>query len=378
MKKLNLDQKILQFNCFFSFFCAVFFFNFYSTLGVFAQNSNVKNSNTQNSQKIEFPTAPAMPSISAPELGNGFYVPGSAGFYQGQKNVPSSTAKQESTNKNGDSLNSNNPAEQINSSVTQSVENTTTVEKIRGTQAQNSIANTKTLQSQKNILNSIDSNSAVLSASDLFSMSNLGLLQNFSNLITNANSSATVGSAANVGSSATANSANEILLKKILSELEQLKESVTNQNGQTLSPNTQNISQTLSQNAVNRNSSSILRFLIDSNDMLPFCKTVFFSKPQSDGTFLLTGDCKYSVNGKMQTETFHLLFRATGTKNSSTIYSVTSELFQNQKNTNSALYKLNETKEFEAVKTGNLVSLRSVKKVAGTGANVDLLLNLGE
>ncbi|WP_147613499.1 hypothetical protein [Treponema pectinovorum] len=313
-----------------------------------------------------------MPSISAPELGNGFYVPGSAGFYQGQKNVPSSTAKQESTNKNGDSLNSNNPAEQINSSVTQSVENTTTVEKIRGTQAQNSIANTKTLQNQKNILNSIDSNSAVLSASDLFSMNSLGLLQNFSNLITNANSSISV------GSPATANSANEILLKKILSELEQLKASVTNQNGQTLPPNTQNISQTLSQNAVNRNSSSILRFLIDSNDMLPFCKTVFFSKPQSDGTFLLTGDCKYSVNGKIQTETFHLLFRATGTKNSSTIYSVTSELFQNQKNTNSALYKLNETKEFEAVKTGNLVSLRSVKKVAGTGANVDLLLNLGE
>lgn len=332
-------------------FCTLCFFNFFVSLPLSAQavqsNQSAQGSASSTLSPPGFPTSPSMPSVSSPELGNGFYVPGREGFYQGHKNVPSGTAKSNTQNSSTADVEDKNKGSTNLSDILTDYANTAGNQ---GSLAVQGMLGGQDLQNQ----------TASLSASDLFSMSSLGLLQNFSGLINSANSSLTSTSALR------GEAVNDTLLKKILEELEGLKASVKNQT-----------SSMQGQTSAN-SSSSILRFMINASDMLPFCKTVFFSKPESDGTFLLTGDCKYAINGKPQTETFHLFFRATGTKNSSTTYSVTCAVFQSQKNTNSALYKLSETAEFNAFKTGKLVSLHSTKNASTSGANVDLLINLGE
>ena len=50
------------------------------------------------------------------------------------------------------------------------------------------------------------------------------------------------------------------------------------------------------------------------------------------------GDRKYMADGKLREETFYFLFHATGTKNSSTVYSVTPSLSQDYENTSSLFH----------------------------------------
>ena len=128
-----------------------------------------------------------------------------------------------------------------------------------------------------------------------------------------------------------------------------------------------NASETLS-----KSGQQILRFTINKSDMLGFVRSVYFSKPESDGTFLLTGDAKYAANGKFRTETFYLLFHADGTKNAGTSYTVTPSLSQSTQDESTFLYRFTHSHDLKAFKTGNLVTLRSQEN----GVSADLLISL--
>ena len=51
---------------------------------------------------------------------------------------------------------------------------------------------------------------------------------------------------------------------------------------------------------------SILRFKINNYSIKDSVIQVFFSEPEPDGSFLLTGDRKYYLNNRGCTETFYL------------------------------------------------------------------------
>lgn len=281
------------------------------------------------------PSSPAMPSVSVPEVGNGFYVPGSEGFYQGQRNVPAGTSKSSSSAQ----------AENIDEKAEASSDIDSSDSGLSGydypdyyTAGDNSGA---------------DSAAKRLTADDISSLSSMGLFGSFSNLL-GGNATGLTGA-----SPAAAATMDTILLRRILSELEKLKTSVKEQN---VSSSAQE----------ERDSSAILRFIVNGTDILPMCQTVFFSEPEADGTFLLTGDCKYSLNGTVRTETFYFLFHAAGSRDGGPLFNVTPSLSQTTKDTSSYLFRLCQLKNLKASKTGNLITMRFSRE----DINVDMLLSL--
>ena len=103
-------------------------------------------------------------------------------------------------------------------------------------------------------------------------------------------------------------------------------------------------------------------------------RTVYFSKKENDGSFLLTGDRKYTSDGKSRDETFYLLFKADGNCGTSSGYFVEPQVIQDYKNEYSFLYQLSQKPKLKAEKTGNLVSLKYVSD----GWNMDFLLDIGD
>lgn len=279
------------------------------------------------------PSSPVMPSVSVPEVGNGFYVPGSDGFYQGQKNIPAGTTKasssaqteitDEKTDLSSDTDNSNYSFSDYD------------------------YTNYYTSQ-----FNGSDTERKRLTADDISSLSGMGLFGSFSSLL---GGNATGLTGASPEAAATMDT---ILLRRILSELEKLKASVNEQNS--------------SSSQSSDKSSAVLRFLVNGTDILPMCQTVFFSQPETDGTFLLTGDCKYTLNGTLRTETFYFLFHAAGAKDGGPLFNVTPYLSQTTKDTSSYLFRLCQLKNLKASKTGNLITMRFSREEI----TIDLLLSL--
>ncbi len=263
---------------------------------------------------ISMPSSPAMPSVSVPQISNGFYIPGSSDFYTGQK---STTAASSATSSKTSSTSSStqNQANAAQSANTQQAQDITS-----------------------SLVNSALSNSLAGS-----------LTENGNSLI---NSSQILNS---------------------LSDLLAGKSGTTDSTGQLFTTSAQNIEQAAKtagndSSAQNSRSPSILRFLINGTDMIPFCKTVFFSSAETDGSFLLTGDCRYELNGKTRNETFYLLFRSTGSKNASQEFSVTASVFQDKEDSSTYLYALTKISSLTAQKTGSLISLKS--KENGTVLNM--------
>ncbi len=307
-----------------SAFCAVLLFSFAAPLCP-AENSSTGSTNgsSKNSSSITMPVSPSMPTVSAPALGNGFYVPGSAGFYSGQKNIPATKPKTQSTDSSVPAQESTSAAASRNSSDTQ-----------------NSV--------KYNIASELNSS---LTAGDISTLDSLGMIGSFSNILGNSSLSKLAGTAAGTGLSPS--NTENALLQKILTELDELKKNVNSNSASTAAGNP---------SEQNRNVSAgpqILRFMLNGKDMTSFCKTVYFSKPESDGSFLMTGDLSYNVNNRLRTETFYLLFHAKGTKNSCTCYTVTPSLSQSTQDTSTYLYSFCHSDNLSASKTGNLVTLKS-------------------
>ena len=190
-----------------------------------------------------------------------------------------------------------------------------------------------------------------LSAQDLVQMAKSGSITNVSSLL----------GASNFYNRTNAAGDNQVLLQKILSELTEIKKAQ---------------SQSLASSSTGTKPSTlppkILRFVVNANDVLSKCVQVYFSDTESDGSFLLTGDAKCFFENENISETFYLLFKASGTQNSKTVYTVTPTLSQSKK-ADTPLGKFCSAVNLTASRVGNLVTLHSLQD----GTMADLLLDIG-
>ena len=212
--------------------------------------------------------------------------------------------------------------------------------------------------------------SSAVTAADLTALANKGLLNNFYSLLGASGNGAllpggiTAGdlSSGGISSGAALPSSSNAMLEKILSELADVKK----QNAEAVKSNEE-------QPPASSARPCILRFIVNGCDVLSSCRTVYFSDVGKDGTFLLTGDRTYTANGQKRMETFYLLFRPAGNAGFSTQYKVECSVVQDYTNTNSFMYRLASLGNLSAVKTGNLVSLRTSDR----NCRVDLLIDIG-
>lgn len=262
------------------------------------------------SQSISMPTMPTTSSISSPAMPS-LSTPTLGGkFY-----TPGAKLKK---------------AEPIQQGVTQNTEVTTNTTK------------------QTNKTNDILSR---ISAQDLSSLEDTGMFNSIYGLLNNKSTNQL-------------QIHDEQILSQILTELNELKEITKNQTNQNVSY--KNINQ--------QNSPKILRFYINGQNILNTCRTIFFSKKEKDGTFLLTGDRKFSIQNKPRDETFYFLFKPNQTNGTTTEYDVIPNLIQDSTNEESILFNFTNEEPLAATKTGNLISV----KTKASNFNVDLLLDIGE
>ena len=204
---------------------------------------------------------------------------------------------------------------------------------------------------EKTLLGAAGADFSGLTAQDLVQMAQSGSITNVSSLL----------GTSNFYNRANAAGDNQILLQKILSELTEIKKAQ---------------SQSLASSSTGTKPSTlppkILRFVINANDVLSKCVQVYFSDTESDGSFLLTGDAKCLFENENISETFYLLFKASGTQNSKTVYTVTPTLSQSKK-AGTPLGKFCSAVNLTASRVGNLVTLHSLQD----GTMADLLLDIG-
>lgn len=204
---------------------------------------------------------------------------------------------------------------------------------------------------EKTLLGAAGADFSGLTAQDLVQMAQSGSITNVSSLL----------GTSNFYNRANAAGDNQVLLQKILSELTEIKKAQ---------------SQSLASSSTGTKPSTlppkILRFVVNANDVLSKCVQVYFSDTESDGSFLLTGDAKCLFENENISETFYLLFKASGTQNSKTVYTVTPTLSQS-KDATTPLQKFCAKTNLTASRVGNLVTLHSLQD----GTMADLLLDIG-
>ena len=146
------------------------------------------------------------------------------------------------------------------------------------------------------------------------------------------------------------------LLQAVLEKLDTLQKTVEQKSAAPSSPHEA------------ANGGKILRFISGSYNILAGCTAVFISKPEGDGSFLLTGDRTYRTGGGTFGETFYMLFksRADG------MFNVAVSVNQHTENPQSVLKSLEKCPVLTAAKTGNLVTMRT-QTPNGT---IDLLLDI--
>lgn len=276
------------------YFCATLLF---CPLSLAFSQSNAKGS---ASPGIAMPsiTAPSMPTVTVPHLGGGFYTPVAPKAPVLDKS--SDSAQEQTAATSSDSL-------------------------VRKTQRATAQA----------------AGELGLTATDLTSMDQLGLLS--SGILGGGSLSALKAATAKTAPG----SVDSVLLQQILAQLAELKAQLENQDAPA-APDRQ-------ETTANRR---ILRFVVNGYDVLATCRDVYFSVPETDGSFLLTGDRKYLSNGANRSETFHLLFAAKAAENGFAQYGVTAAVTQDYTNEYSFLYQLAERQPLTARRTGNFVSLR--------------------
>ena len=125
--------------------------------------------------------------------------------------------------------------------------------------------------------------------------------------------------------------------------------------------------------AAEKAASRILRFNVNNYDILKTCKKVYISDVQQDGSFLVTGDRRYLSDGKQRTETFHILFKNSATNNSAVNYNAAASVTQDYLNEYSFLYQLSKKPQLSAMRTGNLVTMRTDEP----DWKMELLIDLG-
>lgn len=265
------------------------------------------------------PTMPSVPNVVMPTVGS-FYTPSTNGFYSGNRSSNTRT----NANVQIKSQNSNRVmTDEINNDLIKELN-------------KNFSAPVSSSNSNKESKN--------LTANDISNLNSLGLFESLTGVIKK---------------DANSDSKN---LEKILTELKEIK-SNTNQNEKKVSFESEDIHE-----------SKILRFSVNNDDCLKTIKSVFFSKEEKDGTFLLTGDCKYSKDGKAMSETFYMLFQSAGVESGISRYkvSITDSKNSDTETFLSKLSNFSENQELFATRTGNLMTMR----INESDLRFDLLLAL--
>lgn len=264
--------------------------------------------------------SPAMPTVSSPEIGNGFYSPGSVLKPEYSKNTSQSNSSQsekaKSENKNAESSNAKNEV-------------------------------------QKKIL-------SALTAKDISLLKEQGFSSDINSMIFSLSSSDN-------------SQETKILLNKILAEIEKIKDESgkENENKKTFEVSAASAKE---EKLPEKSKARLLRFSVNGYDILRTCRKIYISEVQLDGTFLVTGDRIYSSDGKNRTETFHILFKSSPSENGSSNYKAAANVTQDFLNENSFLYQLSKFENLPAMRVGNFVSMRTEEP----NWKLELLIDLGE
>ena len=273
--------------------------------------------------ELQMPTMPSMPTIQSISSNN-FYTP----------SLPTT------------------PTIPVSPTVTQNEDNSTG-EKKSETTISSSNANSDLMQS---LLSS--STSSILTASDISSLYDSGLFSSLSGL-----------DSSSLLQNYTTTTQTNLLLQQLLNSLNELK---AQQNNADAGQKTAMENKESDAKIFKSREPKILRFKINGYDINSSLTQIFISEQESDGTFLLTADRKYYVNQAARNETFYMLFNAVSTRGNSLSYKVQTSLTQDYENENSFIYKMAQTNNLKADKTGNLVVLH----YSENGFVIDLLLDL--
>ncbi len=128
------------------------------------------------------------------------------------------------------------------------------------------------------------------------------------------------------------------------------------------------------ESAAKNQSSHLIRFTVNGQDVLHTCRKVYISDVQDDGTFLVTGNRRYNGDGGMYTESFNLLFKKDATSTGLQNYHAAAAVNQGTENSDSPLYQLSQRGNMTATRVGNMVSVRENDE----DFNLELLIDLGE
>ena len=265
-------------------------------------------------------TAPSMPTVSSPTIGSGFYVP----TFQNQG--LNAGKKKDSKSESNDG---SEQAEEKKSEVAKKLPST-------------------------------------LTASEISALSSMGLLGNITG-------SALPGS---IYTTQTTSETKEIL-EKVLTEIEEIKKNTKELPAAkpvTIVASAPVVSSNTLSSAAEKASSRILRFSVNNYDILKTCGKIYISDIQHDGSFLVTGDRRYMSDGKHRTETFHMLFKNSSGEHSAVNYNAATSVTQDYLNEYSFLYQLSKRPQLSAVRTGNLVTMRTNDQ----DWKMELLIDLGE
>lgn len=265
-------------------------------------------------------TSPSMPTISSPEIGNGFYSPGSVLKPEYIKN----------TNQNNSSQSEKTKAENKNAES----------------------SNAKS-EMQKKIL-------SALSAKDISLLNEKGFSSDINSMIFSLSSSDN-------------SQETKILLNKILAEIEKIKDKSSQDNSKKKTAEV-SAAPAKEEKLPEKAKARLLRFSVNGYDILRTCRKIYISEVQLDGTFLITGDRVYSSDGKNRTETFHILFKTSPSENGTLNYKAAANVTQDYLNENSFLYQLSKFESLPAMRVGNLVSMRT----EDPNWKLELLIDLGE
>ena len=265
-------------------------------------------------------TSPSMPTVSSPEIGNGFYSPGSV-----LKPEYSKSTSQSSSSQTGQAKSENKNAESSNEKS----------------------------EMQKKIL-------SALSAKDISLLKEQGFSSDINSMIFSLSSSDN-------------SQETKVLLNKILAEIEKIKDESGKENGKEKAPEVSAAS-AKEEKLPEKTKARLLRFSVNGYDILRTCRKIYISEVQLDGTFLVTGDRVYSSDGKNRAETFHILFKSSPSENRNSNYKATANVTQDYLNENSFLYQLSKFESLPAMRVGNFVSMRTEEP----NWKLELLIDLGE
>lgn len=265
-------------------------------------------------------TAPSMPSISSPTMPSLSSQSMTMGWYRPQFNGQNVAAPQASKR----------------ASAVSEQRKTTTVQLYGESLAPVASASANPTMEMLSALGSV-------SAADVSRMGKLGMLGNLLG----------TGSAAS-----TVSADNTVVLSQILTELNNLKAQL-------------NKPQTLAEKNTppsGADSSGLLRFIVNGINLREACRSVYISTPEADGSFLFTTD-----RSGTNPETVYFLFTPAKSQPGLTQFNVEVDVNQFEEDTASPLYQITQGEALIAVKTGNLMSIRS----RGNGLQLDLLLDTG-